>query len=125
MADPGPEEVARAYHRGTLKGVERICALIESKSVPRAPHLTGYLRSTFYSEVDQEGEGAVPGAGDMTIGEVGYTADYAATQHEHTEFRHEDGEAKYLESALLEAIPEAPRMIAQSIEEELASLFAG
>jgi hypothetical protein len=63
---------------------------LEGEAKRRAPKDTGDLRGSGYSEVvGMEGT-------------VGFTAPYALRQHEHVEFRHTDGEAKFLETPFKE-----------------------
>jgi hypothetical protein len=79
------------------------------KSVPLAPVDEGDLRGSGSATINgttvatgnKEGEIDIKGnASDEEImgGEVGFSAEYAATQHEHLEFKHpKGGKAKYLE----------------------------
>lgn len=64
--------------------------LVARPGQPAVPHVGGYLRSTLYLRQ------VAPG-----VWEIGATAEYAAAQHEHTEYQHTHGEAKYLEKPLL------------------------
>lgn len=71
---------------------------VMAKSVRQVPVDTGVLRAS-------QTIGEVQGSGDdMTI-EMGYggaASDYAAVQHERTDFRHRVGKAKYLSDPLAE-----------------------
>lgn len=109
------------------------CALdCISRSVPRTPIESGFLRSTAYAEINGkpiargEPEGAqkigtYPEAVDRVEAEVGYGAKYAHRQHEDLNMRHDrtdgyrrkdgttvnmvaGGQAKYLESVVVENI---------------------
>lgn len=65
--------------------------IIEGTAVPRAPRDTGNLRGSSYTRKAPGNPQAV---------EVGFGAAYALPVHEDLEARHEDGEAKFLESAV-------------------------
>ena len=53
------------------------------------------------------------------FGEVSYNTKYAANQHEHTEYYHENGQAKYLESVLIEQKDRILKLIAEGIINEM------
>ena len=88
------------------------------KAVERAPVELGDLRGSGFAEVNgstvamgkEDGSTGIdvlgaPGApsGNEIVGAIGFTAPYAFTQHEHTEFNHPiGGQAKYLESVIAE-----------------------
>lgn len=58
----------------------------------RAPIDTGVLRASGYVTLPENGK--------VELGFGGAAAEYALVQHERTEFRHETGEAKFLENAI-------------------------
>lgn len=73
------------------------------KSVRRAPLDIGDLRGSGFSEVDG------------TTTTVGFTEVYALRQHEELNYRHQDGEAKYLENPLKENIDRYVKYLADSV----------
>lgn len=69
----------------------------------------GALRRSAYARLD----------GDKA--EVGFTEFYAGWQHERMDYRHEDGEAKFLERTLASEVRAALRIIADKLRERLGS----
>lgn len=68
-------------------------------------------------------EGTLPDDSDVKetgeiLGEVSYNTKYAANQHEHTEYYHENGQAKYLESVLVEEKDRILKLIAEGVINE-------
>jgi hypothetical protein len=60
------------------------------------------------------------------LAEVAFTAVYAARQHEEVTWKHpQGGQAKYLEAAFKELIPELPAMVRYEVEVELETVTAG
>lgn len=51
--------------------------------------------------------------------EVGFTAYWAAWQHERTDYHHEDGQAKYLEVPMVEETDNVLQIVADAIREAL------
>jgi hypothetical protein len=79
--------------------------LVKKKGQPAVAHVGGYLRSTLYVKKIADG-----------VWEVGATAEYAAAQHEHTEYQHTHGEAKYIERPLLRfGLGDMPRHTAEKL----------
>jgi len=77
----------------------------------RAPIDTGVLRASGYVTLPD------PQSPRVEVGFGGAAAQYALIQHERTEFRHEVGEAKFLENAINSVD------VRGIVEEELASGF--
>ncbi len=69
----------------------------------RNGHKGGNLRRSAYKVVK-----------DLTA-EVGFTAPYATRQHEHLEYHHTDGEAKYLENPFKENLARWMKELGQAI----------
>lgn len=86
---------------------------IRQRAADLAPKDTGTLRGTAYENVSVSGE--------QVTGSVHFPEKYAAKQHEHVEFFHEDGEAKFLEKAMLEKADQ----YRQKLAEDLRALFGG
>lgn len=79
--------------------------LVKRKGQAPVPHVGGYLRSTLYVKKIADG-----------VWEVGANAEYAAAQHEHTEYRHTHGECKYIERPLLRfGLGDMPRHTAEKL----------
>lgn len=107
--DVGP----KAYASSLIK----IMLSVEAEMIPRTPIDTGNLRRS--------------GAGNATVTKVGpkgakgmvfYTAKYAVFVHERTELRHDVGEAKFLQNAILSVAPTINKRVASSIK---TSIFGG
>lgn len=86
---------------------------IEAVSRSRTPVLTGALRDS-HETILFEGEARVT----ITVG--GSDAPYAIYVHENLSANHPIGQAKFLETALLEAVPEMAGRIASSIDLDAA-----
>jgi len=75
------------------------------------PVLHGNLRNTGHvSGPEMTATGAT-----VTLAYGGPAVDYAVVQHEHTEYSHTHGEAKYLEKPTMAAIPGMPTRIGKHI----------
>ena len=99
-----PDEAAKALYAEAL--------VIRTESMRRTPVDTGTLRSTHVvSEPTRSGNTI-----EVRIGVGGPAAPYALYVHENVHARHGSGQAKFLESALLEAIPSLARRIAARVQ---------
>lgn len=79
------------------------------ESAERAPKDLGDLRSSAYGAVDgrhscgnTEAKIKSHAEPDKIVGEVGFDSEYAFVQHEHMEFHHENGQAKFLELTIVQ-----------------------
>lgn len=97
----------------TVDTMLEIVTDIRQRAADRAPKKTGTLRGTAYE--------TVAGLSNEVIGSVHFPEKYAARQHEHVEYHHDDGEAKFLEKAMLEKADQ----IREQIADELQRLFGG
>ena len=94
----------------STEGLEKALIYAAKESQKKAPVDTGDLRGSVLVEMDNtviakgNEDGGLTVTGDApensTKGSVSYNTPYAANQHEHTEYYHENGQAKYLESVL-------------------------
>ena len=114
---------------GSVRGLADALMYVASESQQRAPVDTGDLRGSVEVKIDgsvyargQNGgglaiNGSIPQADtDRVVGEVSYNTKYAANQHEHTEYSHpKGGQAKYLESVLVEKKDEILNLIAGGV----------
>jgi len=79
-----------------------------ANSVKRAPKDTGDLRGSGFVREDDKEESAW---------EIGFTEPYATVQHEHLEYHHTNGEAKYLERPLNENVQKYVQHISDAARE--------
>ncbi len=85
----------------SVEGLHKALAYVKDEASKRAPVDTGDLRGS--GDVQIEGE----------VGTVSFNTPYAAAQHEHVEYNHPlGGQAKYLESVLVEDKDKILHMIA-------------
>lgn len=111
IADNIQDAIDRLKYQSS-KGLADALLFIGKESQNRAPVDTGDLRGSLYVEINgvkiAQGNkgGGITETGTIpdnaVTGCVGYAAEYAADQHEHTEYEHKNGQAKYLESVLVE-----------------------
>lgn len=99
--------VLRGVEQAAKSGVRAAAELVREVAVNRAPVETGALRNS--AKVSQEGTDAV----------VSFNTKYAARQHEELGWHHQDGQAKYLESALLDSQADVQDAIAKEIRKAL------
>lgn len=115
---------------GSVVGLADALLYVGTESQQKAPVDTGDLRGSVLVELDgaklAEGiknggitmSGSIPDS--ATVGSVSYNTPYAANQHEHTEYDHpRGGQAKYLESVLIENKDRILHLIAGGIMNEL------
>jgi hypothetical protein len=101
--------VLEQFERGAEKGVKLAAEHVRGVAVNRAPKDTGALRNTGTATTDG------------LTGAVSFDTDYAVRQHEETTWYHEDGEAKYLETALDSEVDVARQIIAAQIRKATRS----
>lgn len=119
---------------GSVQGLADALLYVASESQQRAPVDTGDLRGSVEVKINSEdyahGEkgggltvnGNIPESADTdrVVGEVSYNTKYAANQHEHTEYDHpKGGQAKYLESVLVEEKDRILKLIAGGVINEM------
>ncbi|MGE5494613.1 MAG: hypothetical protein ACM3S4_04860 [Burkholderiales bacterium] len=111
------DKATKGAEGATLKALTDVAVDLLSRAAERAPVETGDLRGSGYININGEdiaysavGSGGIimagtpaPSESKKNVAEVGFTAPYAFTQHEHVEFNHPiGGQAKYLESVVVE-----------------------
>ena len=101
-----PDEAARALYAEANE--------IRTVSMRRTPVEFGTLRSSHVVTEPEITDAYV----EVRIGVGGPAAPYALYVHENLSARHKNGQAKFLESALLEAMPTLARRIAARIAVE-------
>lgn len=88
------ETIREIENKSTL-GIKKALMFIEKEAAKRTPVDTGNLRNSFYKKTLKLING-------NPAGEIGNTAEYAVYVHENLESHHRVGEAKFLESAIIE-----------------------
>ena len=97
--------VDKAAQAGVRAGVQRI----RKRSDELMPKLTGETRESGFTRVD-----------DLT-GQVGYSSLVAMLQHENLDYRHDDGQAKFLEAAADELMPG----VVSDVSDRIRKAFGG
>lgn len=92
----------QAAARGLTRGAE----YLRGQSVPRTPKQDGILRGSAVVQPASSGD---------LVSAVTFNTPYAVKQHEELGYRHDDGEAKYLERPLNEHRDEILEIIAAEI----------
>lgn len=85
------------------RGLADAADVVQQEAIQRTPKETGDLRRD--CQTAQEGLEAA----------VFYTLPYAARQHEEVGWRHDHGEAKFLENAVIAKRPVVGQVIAQAV----------
>lgn len=88
-------------------GLHAAAEVIKQEAIERAPKETGYLRNT--AATAAEGLEAA----------VGFDGPYAIRQHEELGYHHQDGEAKYLENAVIATREVVGQIIAEAVRRQL------
>ena len=83
-----------ALKKRTIGGMWEAGLEVQRRSMELSPTDTGNLRASHYAIAYQSNSGPAV--------EIGATASYAPFVHERVELRHEVGQAKFLETALME-----------------------
>ncbi len=108
-----PQQVERAIH------AEADIQMVEAQR--RVPEDSGDLKATGRVQMES-GRGEVKAF--LTFGnEADRTGIYAIVQHERLDYAHTKGQAKYLESVLMEAAPGLGQRIANRIHLDMGDLF--
>lgn len=114
---------------GSTTGLADALLYVATESQQKAPVDSGDLRGSVLVELEgtkiAEGQksGGISISGSMpdtaTSGTVSFNTPYAAAQHEHTEYDHpKGGQAKYLESTLVQGKSRILHLIAGGIMDE-------
>ena len=97
----GLKTAGLAYHAATMRAVRTVLEIKRTSVVKRTPKDVGTLRNTIHVEGPTSSGKKISGA----IVAGGPAAPYAIVQHENLQYKHKVGQAKYLESVMLEARP--------------------
>jgi len=100
------DEYSLKLAQAAADGLNRGAEFLRAKSVPRAPVDRGPLRGS--AQVHEASPDDLESA-------VSYDTPYAVRQHEELGYRHDDGEAKYLERPLHENDATIQALIAKAI----------
>lgn len=87
------QKLARAYPNAAVAAMYKEEERVMANAKGRTPVDTGMLRDSGHADPPKIKM-------DVIQGRVGFDKNYAAAQHEHTEYHHTVGEAKYLEKAM-------------------------
>jgi hypothetical protein len=116
----GPAD--RAIREGVAQSLEIIGADLTGKAQRLAPKREGTLRGSGRWEIEN-GVGFKAGNPGSVSAEIAvrvtFDVPYAEVQHERTDFRHTNGEAKYLERPQKENALKYRRYIERAIEQQL------
>ena len=97
------QQVANSIERAAVNAARAGAHLLRDEAVQRTPIETGTLHNSARASV--EGNEAM----------VSFNTPYAARQHEEVGWEHKEGQAKYLESALLDNQTRISELIAREI----------
>lgn len=120
------QQAVDKIEHGSVVGLADALLFVAEESQQRAPIDTGDLRGSVEVKIDNEIYATGESGGGVTVngtlpetavcGEVSYNTKYAANQHEHTEYDHpRGGQAKYLESVLVEHKQRILQLIANGV----------
>lgn len=102
-------QVTEAGVEAAAKALKAEADRVMARSQELVPRATGELaESAFVDEPRREG--------DQTWVAIGYTAGHAVPVHELLHHHHEQGQAKYLQTAVAEASPGMPRRVAEIVD---------
>ncbi|WP_312979490.1 hypothetical protein [Corynebacterium sp.] len=99
------DAIANKINTAAQRGVRLAGEHLRTVAVSRAPVETGHLRASAAVE-----------AGEGKAVQVWFRTRYAMKQHEELGYRHKDGQAKYLESAMTSERAKLRAIIAQQIK---------
>lgn len=110
LAEAGP------LAREAAKALYTEAELVMTEAKTRTPVRTGALRASGLVEPPSVQSGQV----EVRFGFGGPAAPYAVVQHERLDYRHPVGQAKFLESALQEALPRIQRASGRVVSSRIA-----
>jgi hypothetical protein len=96
-----------AIRAAAQRGLDDAAEVVKQESIQRTPKETGALRNDCTTH-----------SGDLEAA-VSYSLPYAVKQHEELGYRHEHGEAKFLENACIASRQVVGQVIAQAIRSAL------
>lgn len=93
------------------------------RRLPSALDAAGHVALDASNELIPELTGEMAGTGGVTVDDdraaIAYTHPAAAVQHERLDYHHDDGQAKFLETAVARTRAEQARALAGKLREEL------
>jgi hypothetical protein len=102
-------ELAAARRRGMIEAADEILVMAAARApFEEEPRHDVHLRDTGFVRLEAGAE-----AGDRVA--IGFKAFWAVFQHENMAYKHEHGEAKFLERSLIEAEQSAFAIVAESM----------
>lgn len=121
----GPDVLAtwqRGLDRGSTAVAEKVLALAKARCpVRQTPQ--GRLGASLYPGFLRDSGYVKPGTPTRYryAPKVGFSAPYAFWVHERLDLRHPVGQAKFLESALLDMVPQFEQALAEAVRAQFAS----
>jgi len=106
--------VSKTISKSVAAALYTEAVIVEQTSRERTPVSTGALRASHETSLPVMGEGQI----DIQIRVGGPAAPYAIPVHEKVEVYHKVGQAKFLESAILESAPTLAARIARRVKLE-------
>lgn len=94
------------YAHATAEGLNAAAERVKAVTIPLTPKDEGDLRSSI--QVDPATDGTLRAS-------LGSDSPYAVPQHEHLEYRHELGQAKFLEVATRKEAPNVGRIVGEHV----------
>lgn len=105
-----PDELMRRVVAGAVDGLNLWAERVRAVAVPRTPLEYGDLRDSLV---------VTPATADDLTSAVSSDLPYAVRQHEDLSLRHDDGQAKYLESAVYDSEHEGHQLMAAAVRRAL------
>ena len=100
------QSVLPAARAAAAEALNTFAALVHDRAVNKAPKDEGHLRRSAT---------VIPATADNLRAVVTFDTPYAARQHEEMGYKHTDGQAKYLESAMNESAQDGKAIIARAV----------
>lgn len=110
MSEMSAADLTAAVRDAAVEGLNLAAERVRAVAVPRTPLEYGDLRSAHT---------VVPATPDHLESAVVNDLEYAVKQHEDLTLRHDDGQAKYLESAAIESAAEIEQLMAAALRRRL------
>lgn len=110
MSAMNADEVSRRIREGAAKGLNLVALRVQARTIPLTPLEYGDLRSSIVT---------IDASPSDLRSAVASDSPYAVAQHERLDYRHDDGQAKYLENATRASRDEVGGILQQAVEKRL------
>jgi len=111
VSDLSAAQLVARVTAGAVDGLNLSAHRVQAVAVPLTPKEYGDLRDSL---------AVVPATADALESAVVSDSPYAVRQHEELTWRHDDGEAKYLEKATLRSVQDVERIMAAAVQRALS-----